>query len=161
MGLLNFIFRRKKSAYPDNAPTFPPELLRQRLPLGPNCEKIACWYLESQGMKCLMKNARSHAQKKRGPVSSELDLIMEIPDPARTLVFVEVRSREHNWKEFGRPSQSIGIRKKQKICHAAQNWLRENQIPLNRRIRFDVISIVWKENQLPKLWHAPDAFTWI
>ncbi|MBQ2820618.1 MAG: YraN family protein [Thermoguttaceae bacterium] len=160
MGFLNFIFRGKKPLALENEPEFPPELLRQRLPLGPNCERLACWYLESKGMKCLGKNVRSRVKKMWGPVSGELDLVMEIPDPSRTLVFVEVRSRARNWDEFGLPSQSIGYRKQQRVCHAARGWLLENQIPVNRPVRFDVVSIIWEENQRPKLWHAPNAFTW-
>lgn len=175
MGFLDFIFRKSSSARSGSLSgsqdalsslqeglllDFPPELLRQRLPLGPGCEKLACWYLESQGMKLLTKNARSHAGRLVGPVAGELDLIMETPDPKKTLVFVEVRSREDDWREFGLPAQSIGTRKKLRIRRAAQNWLRENKISLNRPIRFDVVSIVWKENQPPRLWYAPNAFSW-
>ncbi|MBO5438004.1 MAG: YraN family protein [Thermoguttaceae bacterium] len=144
-----------------NCVSFPEEVLRERLPLGQNCERITRWYLENHvGMKCIGQNVRTRRQTGSGNISGELDLIMEFPIPNSPVIFVEVRSRSQYWDRFGTPLQSISGRKQMKICHAARLWLQEKQIPMERPVRFDVVSVIWPPDEKPTLCHIPNAFTW-
>lgn len=140
---------------------FPKELLSRREPLGECCEQLARWYLESTvGMRFIEKNARPQINGLRGSISGELDLVMEMPDANRTLVFVEVRSRADLWTFYGTPAQSISFKKKQKVCHAARCWLLQKKISALHPVRFDVISVVWPPDQEPQISYFPNAFSW-
>lgn len=148
--------------FPPRPQQIPAELTAQRLPLGPNCERVARWFLETQhGMTCLGKNVKTHLSKTGGRVSGEIDLIMELNDENRTIVFVEVRSRAKNWDEFGTPLSAVSAAKRQDVCHAARLWLRENEIPESRPVRFDVVGVIWPENEEPQVLYCADAFPWI
>lgn len=145
----------------DDEISFPEELLRERLPLGPNSERLARWYLENHaGMKCVGQNVRLRIAHGRGRISGELDLIMELPEPDSPIIFVEVRSRSRYWDRFGTPVQSVDGRKRSRICQAARFWLQQNDFPLEQRVRFDIVSIIWPPDEKPSLCHLPDAFTW-
>jgi len=142
--------------------SIPPELTVKRLPLGPNCERIAKWFLETRfGMTCLGQNERTHLGKSLGGVSGEIDLIMRMNDGAQTIVFVEVRSRTQNWNVYGTPLSAISAPKRQKVCHAAKNWLNENHISLGQPVRFDVVGVIWPEGEEPQILYCPNAFKWI
>ena len=105
-GFLNRFFRPRPLQ-------IPAELTAQRLPLGPNCERVARWFLETQhSMTCLEQNAKTHLSKTGGRVSGEIDLIMVLNDERQTIVFVEVRSRAKNWDEFGTPLSAISAAKR-------------------------------------------------
>lgn len=140
---------------------YPPELLANRQPLGTACERIARFYLEHEfDLRCIGQNVKLHFFEDHGRIVGEIDLIMEIQDEAKTLVFVEVRSRSKLWEQYTTPVESVNSVKRAHVCKAARLWLRRNKIPLTRPVRFDIVGIIWPINELPDVYYYPDAFTW-
>ena len=136
---------------------FPEEILAERKPLGRCGERVACWFLEEQcGYKCLYRNAFVRISPFRQKIAGEIDLIMEDGD---TLVFVEVRTRD-GLGRFGPPVQSVNQRKRLRVCQAARFWMKQNNVPETRRVRFDVVSIIWPPHHVPDIEHYPNAFSW-
>ncbi len=139
--------------------SYPPELLENRQPLGAACERIARFYLEREfGLRCIGQNVKLHFFEGHGRIVGEIDLIME--DEAQTLIFVEVRSRSKLWARYTTPVESVTHAKRLQVCKTARLWLRRNQIPLSRPVRFDIVSVIWLDGELPDVQYYPDAFTW-
>ena len=138
---------------------FPEELYElRRKSLARAGERLACCYLEQRcGMKLRVANAKVYLTPERHRVAGELDLIMDDGD---LLVFVEVRSREGSYIDYSTPASTVNLRKRQHICHAARLWLKQNEVPLTQRIRFDVVAVNWVINRVPKIEYLPNAFTW-
>jgi putative endonuclease len=91
-------------------------------------ETIACQYLESQQLTCVLRNYRCRA--------GEIDLIML---DNKVLVFVEVRYRRQS--SYGSPTETIQRRKQQKIYRAATHYLINTAQYDKVSIRFDVVGI--------------------
>ena len=138
---------------------FPPELYElRRKSLARAGEKLALCYLEQRfGMKLRVANAKVYLTPQRHRVAGELDLVMDDED---MLVFVEVRSREGSYTKYSTPASTVNLQKRQHICHAARLWLKQNEVPLTRRIRFDVIAVNWVINRVPEIEYLPNAFAW-
>ena len=81
---------------------------------GQAAEDQALAYLQAQGLRLLGRNYRTP-----GRGGGEIDLILQEPDG--TVVFVEVRSRNHS--AYGGAGASISQAKRQRIIYAAQCWL--------------------------------------
>ncbi len=95
--------------------------------IGKNAEKVACQYLQDNGLKLLAKNFHS--------CFGEVDLIMQDDD---TLVFVEVRCRRKNAQVSA--AESVNFAKIQKIRKTAEHYLLQfEQMP---NCRFDVIAMI-------------------
>ncbi len=84
--------------------------------IGQNFEKMACVYLQKQGLKLKDKNANFRV--------GEIDLIMTDHDQ---LVFVEVRYRKDN--QYGGALASVTVQKQQKLIKAAQIYLQKEFSP--------------------------------
>ncbi len=116
---------------------------------GQKNERLAERFLKQKGLKLIERNYRCRA--------GEIDLIMADGD---SLVFVEVRFRKH--KKYGSASESVNLRKQQKLIKAAQYYLLAHFHSHEPACRFDVVAI--DGNQTPKLsqnpieW-LPNAFT--
>ncbi|MCX7544065.1 YraN family protein [Marinicella gelatinilytica] len=91
-------------------------------------ERLACTYLQQQGLKLVTGNFRTKA--------GEVDLIME---DSETLVFVEVRYRKH--QQWGGAEASVTNTKQQRICKAAAAYLQKNNLTNRCFCRFDVVAI--------------------
>ncbi len=107
--------------------------------IGQNFEKLACAYLQKQGLTLKAKNANFRV--------GEIDLIML---DKKQLVFVEVRYRQSN--QYGGALASITPQKQQKIIKAAQLYLQKefsNQPP---SCRFDVVAIEGDEKPYEIQW---------
>ena len=129
---------------------------------GLTAEKMAAWYLEQKGYRILETRFRIR--------QGEIDIIAVPPiagnlpfsDPlmentllsAQILVFVEVKYRRN--LDYGRPSQWVDQKKRNRIIKAAKAYLVENQLS-DQRMRFDVIEI-WQEDGHHKIHHYPNAF---
>ncbi len=101
-------------------------IAQSRQHIGKQAEKLACRYLQRNGLKLLTKNYHSRF--------GEIDLIMQDND---TLVFIEVRCRQMN-AQVG-AAESINFSKIQKIHKTAEHYLiQSKQIPA---CRFDVIAM--------------------
>ena len=92
---------------------------------GEEKERLACAYLENNGLRLLKRNYRC----RRG----EIDLVMR---DASTLVFVEVRFRAST--RFGTPAETVDIHKQRRLAATAAHYLQHH--PSNLPCRFDVIA---------------------
>ncbi|MDO4569333.1 MAG: YraN family protein [Planctomycetia bacterium] len=141
-------------------PEIPAELIASRENLGHRGEGIARWFLEThEKMTFVAANAIVRESAKSARVGGEIDLIMVAPGNKETIVFVEVRTRTERslwWSPFS----SVTRLKRLRVCRAARTWLRENNVPLSRPVRFDVVAIVWEEGKKPDIRHYPSAFGW-
>lgn len=83
----------------------------------------------------------------------EIDLIAL---DGETLVFVEVKTRRD--AVHGEPFEAVTADKQRKLTQAALTYLKRHR-QLNRRYRFDVISIVWPAGAVhPQIDHFVNAF---
>ena len=100
------------------------------LKLGQESEALACTYLQSQGLRLLMRNFRCKL--------GEIDLIMQ---DKQALVFVEVRSRAT--RDAYSPLASISTSKQQRLLRSSQVFLQKQSQLSHYPCRFDVIGITY------------------
>tara|TARA_R110000868_G_scaffold410505_4_gene698784 strand:- start:13423 stop:13785 length:363 start_codon:yes stop_codon:yes gene_type:complete len=108
-------------------------------------ERIACEYLQQQGLRLKEHNFRSKC--------GEIDLIME--DKVDGNVFIEVRYRSQDG--FGSGVETVTRSKQRKIIRTAQHYLLENNITDDVPARFDVVGITMKGGK-PDIEWIPHAF---
>jgi putative endonuclease len=113
-----------------------------RKPLGVRGESLAAEYLSRRGYKVLMRNYRTN----RG----EIDLVARLGD---LLVFCEVKTRSGSKHA---PHRQVTHQKQQRIRRAARSYL--SHYATRPACRFDVISIVWSDDDQPKIEHLTNAF---
>jgi putative endonuclease len=108
---------------------------------GKRGEILAAGYLEGQGFEVLDRNFRS----KRG----EIDLVCKDGD---VLVFVEVKT----WKTIGAEfiARSIDRRKMERMMQTAEWYLHEHPGLESSAIRFDVVFISGRDEEMH---HLKDA----
>ncbi|MCX6571562.1 MAG: YraN family protein [Candidatus Aminicenantes bacterium] len=112
--------------------------------LGLRGEEIACAYLEKKKYAIVTRRFRMF----RG----EIDIVAR---DGTTLVFVEVKARADD--SFGRPEESVTPGKQRQIRKIAQGYLVQNP-PADVACRFDVISILFGDENAYRLEHFVDAF---
>ena len=112
--------------------------------LGIRGEEIAQNYLEKQKFRIIKKGFHLY----RG----EIDLIAYDKE---TLVFVEVKTRSP--EALGLPEESVDERKQRQIRKIAEGYLAFNDLD-DVECRFDVISVVFDENESYSVKHYKDAF---
>lgn len=117
-------------------------MTKQHLYLGSQGEKAAVDFLKDNGYKILAKNYKTKL--------GEIDIIARDKD---TLTFIEVKTRYSD--RWGLPSEAISQTKQRQISKAAIMFLKENGF-LDKKARFDVVSVVWEDN--PKLELIKNAF---
>lgn len=117
--------------------------MAQHNELGKKGEKLAQDYLWANGYEILETNYRFE--------KAEIDIIAQKDD---TLVIIEVKTRSS--ASFGFPEEFISTKKEQLIFEATEGYIEEKAISLP--IRFDVISILKKENNTLEVEHFKDAF---
>ena len=108
-------------------------------------ERVAAAYLRGKGRKVLYRNFRA-------PKGGEVDVVAR---DGKVLSFVEVKTRTS--EEFGRPLDAVDKEKERLIERGANEWLRllgTREIPW----RFDVVEVILKEGNLPKVNVVRDAF---
>ena len=71
----------------------------------------------------------------------------------QTLIVVEVKTRSSDL--FGHPEDAVNTRKIRHIIDATDAYIQKYDLPF--QVRFDIISIVKKENEY-EIEHIPDAF---
>jgi putative endonuclease len=105
-------------------------LLQRRLAAarGTDAEDLALAFLQKQGLQVVARNWRAKG--------GELDLVML---HGAVLVFVEVRARGS--AHFGGALGSITATKRQRIVHAAQQYLGAHPQHAEREVRFDVVCL--------------------
>ncbi len=112
--------------------------------LGKSGERAALRYLKNKKYKILTPNFRLF----RG----EIDIIAL---DKNTLVFVEVKTRKST--DFGLPEESVTPSKQRQIKRIAQGFLMRNNLQ-DAECRFDVISILFDQNQGYRIRHIQNAF---
>ena len=106
-------------------------------------ERIAEEYLLDQNYLILHRNWRT--------AHKEVDLIAI---DNNMLVFIEIKTR--NGTTFGFPEESVSEAKQNHLRHAAEAFLEVS--PQYTTARFDVISIVLRNEAVLELRHLKDAF---
>jgi len=115
-------------------------------PLGQRGERAAARFLKRRGYKIIARGDR--------PPGGELDLIAV--DRDRTLVFVEVKTRES--AEAGHPSEAVDPAKQRRLTRLAVAFMKRHGL-LQHPARFDVIAVTWPPSQRrPLIEHFPNAF---
>lgn len=110
--------------------------------LGVKGEIIACEFLQEHGYIILEINWRFSRV--------EIDIIAK---QNQTIIFVEVKTRSS--EHFGYPENAVDVTKQKNMATAAEEYMEQNNIETD--VRFDVISIVMKNNK-PDIHHIQDAF---
>jgi putative endonuclease len=114
--------------------------------LGRYGEELAAQHLVGSGMSVLARNWRCR--------QGELDLVAR--DRDGTVVFVEVKTRAGTG--FGQPAEAVGRVKARRLRVLACAWLLANPQPGGPELRFDVVSVVRRPGEQPKLTHLRGAF---
>ena len=120
-----------------------PPIDRQKL--GKQGEQIAAKFLESKGLSILEVNFRCSA--------GEIDIVAVDAD---IIVFVEVKTRSS--EDFGLPEEAVNYFKQKKLIQVAMYYLQKEHSQ-NKRCRFDVVSIIIKNDTVKKIDHFVDAFS--
>lgn len=110
--------------------------------VGEKGEEIAIAYLKKKGYTILNRNYKTPF--------GEIDIIVK---DKNTIVFVEVKSR--NSLSFGKPFESVNLRKQERLRRSALFYLRN--LKKEEAIRFDVVSIILKSEGY-EIEHIKEAF---
>lgn len=113
--------------------------------MGQKGERIAEKFLTKQGYKILDRNFHTRW--------GELDIVAKDSD---VVVFVEVKARSD--VDFARPEESVTPTKQEHLKKVAELWLLENYKVELPACRFDVISVVFDEDEEHIIKHFTDAF---
>jgi len=111
--------------------------------LGIKGEILAVKFLKGKGYQILRMNYKT-------PIG-EIDIIAK---DGNTLVFVEVKTRTDDF--FGYPYEAVNERKKKKLRNVALLYLKKlsKELP----VRFDILSILYREKGKKEIEHIKDAF---
>lgn len=112
--------------------------------IGNRGEDIAAAYLESKDWLIFDRNYRFE--------KAEVDIVAT---DRNYIIFVEVKFRSNTY--FGQPEDYITPQKEANIKKAAEAWVYERKMD-TAVVRFDVVSIVQKNNEAPQITHFKDAF---
>ena len=113
---------------------------------GDKGEQIAVEFLKNKSYDILHRNFVASG--------NELDIVA-FDYSTNQIVFVEVKTLSDDF--FQMPYQEVNMKKQKKIIRAANSYLIRYNI--DKEARFDVISIVKRENADPQIEHIISAFT--
>lgn len=114
--------------------------------IGDDGEELAVAYLESKGYTILERNYHfEHA---------EVDIVAY--DNESYIIFAEVKTRSSN--RYGEPEEYVDQEKIDNVYKAAEAWIYERKMD-GAPVRFDVISILQRNNEAPDIKHFRNAFT--
>ena len=119
-------------------------MTKHNLSLGAQGEKTAVDFLKEKGYNILARNYKTKL--------GEIDIVAY---DKGTLVFVEVKARQS--QKYGLPYEAVSRIKQRRISKAAVWFLKENNL-LNKKARFDVVSVAYPEEDKPKLDLFKNAF---
>ena len=130
---------------PSKTPVLDKETLSKDI-LGRQGEEEAVRFLKSRGYRILERNLRFRL--------GELDIIAQ---KGNFIVFIEVKTRRTG--EVGQPFEAVKPAKMRRIVSMAEAYLRREKLENDEWVfRFDIISIIWPEGELPKIQHLENAF---
>jgi len=110
-------------------------------------EDLAARFLSNNGFRLVLANFKVPIGRVRNDrqVSGEIDLIALEAD---ILCFVEVKTRSSD--EFSSPLSAVNLRKQRQITRTARVYRKIFDLR-EIKFRYDVVSIVLQENELPKI----------
>lgn len=116
---------------------------------GNKAERIAADYLRKKKYKLIDYNYRTRF--------GEIDLILEKREGLKNkyIVFAEVKMR--NSSSIAQPKEFVDEAKQQKIIMSATEYLSRNRCTLQPR--FDVIEIIYENDEIISVKHLENAFT--
>ncbi|RZM29199.1 MAG: YraN family protein [Pedobacter sp.] len=117
--------------------------MAKHLDLGILGEKLAKEYLLRKGYILLDQNWR-HGR-------AEMDLVMRQDGK---IIFVEVKTRRSS--EHGTPDEFVDWKKEKQLEFASQAYI--DRVNHQGEIRFDIIAIVFENEDLYQINHIEDAF---
>lgn len=117
---------------------------RRRLGAGPAGEALACRHLRAQGYEILDRNYRCR--------SGEIDIVAR---QGEATVFVEVKERRG--ASHGEGHEAVTFGKRRRVIRAARLYAASRGLT-ERPLRFDVVSIDWKDPGHPRIRHDAGAF---
>lgn len=113
--------------------------------LGKWGEDEAGRYLESRGYVILERDWKCGKR--------DLDIIA-LNEEQDTLVFVEVKTRRND--DLQKPEEAVDERKIRNLAVAANSYVKLNKV--QQDIRFDIVTVLGKRNQMESIEHIEDAF---
>ena len=111
---------------------------------GKRGEALAAEFLERKGWRIAERNFRAG----RG----EIDLIAWAGN--RLLVFVEVKTRRDDG--FGGPEEAVDARKQDILARTAGIYM--ERIDYDWEIRFDIVAVLLRGDEVREIRHVEDAF---
>ncbi len=118
--------------------------IMEKTVLGRQGEILARLFLEKRGQRYRESNYR-----RRG---GEIDIVME---DGESIVFVEVKTRYS--RRYGEPAEAITAVKQKHIRYCAVLYIAEHGLHA-RPVRFDVVEVMMKHGEKPRIHHIRDAF---
>jgi len=115
-----------------------------RISLGKQGEDLAVASLEERGYHILERNYRIKL--------GEIDIVARQDD---TICFVEVKTR--TTPASGHPGEAISRSKQHKLSKVALSYLKDHKL-MNKRARFDVVSIITNAPQEKSIKIVQNAF---
>lgn len=113
---------------------------------GSKGEQIATDFLSAKGYRILQRNyVAFHV---------EIDLIA-FDETTNQIVFTEVKTLRNDF--FQQPYEEVNFRKQKNIIKAADTYLRRHDI--DKEARFDVVSILLKDEAEAEITHIISAFS--
>ena len=112
--------------------------------IGNEAEDLACEFLIQKGWEILDRNYYAG--------HSEIDIIAK---DGEITAFIEVKMRSN--ARFGNPIEHVSEAKVEHVFKAAEAWALEHGLQ-DSPMRFDVIGILKKKNQVPEINHVMDAY---
>jgi putative endonuclease len=137
LGITAFVRRRRVGTGPHGCPM----TTLTRAEIGALGEQLAVEYLESLGLRVLIRNWRCRY--------GELDVIAA-DDAARTAVFVEVKTRTSD--QFGGVVQAVTPQKVRRLRRLAGLWL-ASQTGSWAGVRIDVVGVRIGRRRTPEITH--------
>ncbi len=117
--------------------------MAKHLDTGKKGEELAAQFLRENGLEILAINWR-HGR-------AEVDIIAR---DGKVLVFVEVKTRSYDF--FGKPEEFVNKTKTRLMANAAAAYMKANSH--DWAIRFDIVSILMKNEKEWTVEHFRDAF---
>lgn len=123
--------------------------------IGEYGERLAARFLLKNGCRLILSNFKAPIGRNRRGVSitGEIDLIVLDRD---VLCFVEVKTRSSD--DFVSPLAAVDLRKQRQIIRAAKVYRKTFRIT-GINFRYDVISVVLRKGERPKIEHFKNFWT--
>lgn len=113
--------------------------------LGQRGEDAAAAFLQELGYRILHRNYEV--------AGGELDIVALTPE--RTLVFVEVKTREN--ETLASPEQAVDRPKQEQLFRIAQAYIKRYHLH-GESIRYDIVGVIWHDGEKkPTIRHWPAA----